>query len=49
MKGICPSCEKVTKLEHIENEEEIKVRGECIKVNVKYFKCLECGEQFDDP
>ena len=32
MKGLCPHCEKETDLELIRSEEEIKVRGELIKV-----------------
>jgi putative zinc finger/helix-turn-helix YgiT family protein len=49
MKGICPNCEKETELELIQKVEDIKVRGEVIKVEVKYFKCKTCGEEFEDP
>jgi putative zinc finger/helix-turn-helix YgiT family protein len=49
MKGICPNCEKETELELIQKLEDIKVRGEVIKVNVKYYKCKSCGEEFEDP
>src|SRR4030042_3509419 len=49
MKGICPNCEKETELELIQKVEEIKVRGEVIKVDVKYYKCKSCGEEFEDP
>jgi len=49
MKGICPHCEKETNLELIRSEEEIKVRGELIKVKAEYYKCNSCGNEFDDP
>jgi putative zinc finger/helix-turn-helix YgiT family protein len=49
MKGICPNCEKETELEVVKNVEDIKVRGELIKVEVKYYKCKSCGEEFEDP
>lgn len=49
MKGICPNCEKETELELIQKVEDIKVRGEVIKVEVKYYKCKSCGEEFEDP
>ena len=49
MKGICPNCEKETELEVVQNVEDIKVRGEVIKVEVKYYKCKNCGEEFEDP
>jgi len=49
MKGICPNCEKETELELLQSVQEIKVRGEPIEVEVKYYKCKSCGEGFDDP
>jgi len=49
MKGICPNCEKETELELVHHVEDIRVRGEAIKVEVKYYKCKNCGEEFDDP
>src|SRR4030042_5997708 len=49
MKGICPHCEKETELELIRGEEEIKVRGEKIKVPLEYCKCKVCGNEFDYP
>jgi putative zinc finger/helix-turn-helix YgiT family protein len=49
MKGICPNCEKETELELIHRVEDIKVRGEAIKVEVKYYKCKNCGEEFEEP
>ncbi len=49
MRGICPNCEKKTDLELIQSKEEIIIRGEPIKVDVEYYKCLTCGEEFEDP
>jgi putative zinc finger/helix-turn-helix YgiT family protein len=49
MKGICPNCEKESDLTLIHGLEDIKVRGETIKVEVEYYKCSSCGEEFDDP
>lgn len=49
MRGICPNCEKVTELDHIKTTEEFDVRGEAVEVVVEFNKCLECGEEFDDP
>src|SRR3990167_669258 len=49
MKGICPNCEKETEIELVKTKEEIQVRGEIIEVEVEYYKCLGCGEEFDDP
>jgi putative zinc finger/helix-turn-helix YgiT family protein len=49
MKGICPNCEKESDLTLIHSLEDIEVRGEKIKVEVDYFKCSLCGEEFDDP
>src|SRR4030043_786777 len=49
MKGICPNGEKETELEVVQNVEDIKVRGEVIKVGVRYFKGKSWGEEFEDP
>ncbi len=49
MRGICPNCEKETDLELIHATEDIEVRGEKIKVGMEYYRCLSCGEEFDDP
>jgi len=49
MKGICPNCEKERELELIHGFEDIQVRGEKITVEEEYFKCLSCGEEFEDP
>ena len=49
MRGICPNCEKETELELIRATEDIEVRGEKIPVNMEYYRCLSCGEEFEDP
>lgn len=49
MKGICPVCEKETELEFVNRTEDITVRGESIPVRAEYFKCKECGSEFEDP
>ncbi len=49
MKHICPNCEKKTDVQHIKTTEDITVKGEKINVPVEYYKCLECGVEFDDP
>lgn len=49
MKGICPNCEKKTSLELIRTTEGIDVRGEKIEVEITYYRCLDCGEEFEDP
>lgn len=49
MKGVCPNCEKVTDLTDFKTKEAIKVRGEPIEVDVEYSKCMECGNEFEDP
>ena len=49
MNQICPNCEKITDVQHTKTDEEITVKGERIIVPVEYYKCLECGADFDDP
>ena len=49
MKGICPNCEQETDLELIRTTGDIEVRGEQIRVNIEYYRCLSCGEKFEDP
>jgi putative zinc finger/helix-turn-helix YgiT family protein len=49
MKGICPYCEKVTDLRLVNSVEVIEIRGEKININVEYFVCNTCNQEFDDP
>lgn len=48
-KDICPNCVKERELELVHTTEAIEVRGEPIEVEVEYYKCLTCGEEFEDP
>lgn len=49
MIGICPSCENESSLVLVRRPEELIIRGEIITVDVEYYKCEECGEEFEDP
>ena len=46
---ICPNCEKKTEVQYIKTNEEIIVKGEGIYVPVEYYRCTECGGEFEDP
>jgi len=48
MKGICPNCEKETELKLVRAKEVVEVRGEPIEVDVEFFKCTECGAEFEN-
>jgi putative zinc finger/helix-turn-helix YgiT family protein len=48
MKDICPICEKTTEIEVIKKDDIISVKGDPIKVKVDYYKCTECGGEFED-
>lgn len=48
MKGICPNCEKETELELVYAKEVVEVRGEPIEVDAEFFKCTECGAEFEN-
>ncbi|MEE9303354.1 MAG: type II TA system antitoxin MqsA family protein [Thiotrichaceae bacterium] len=48
MKGICPNCEKETELELVCTKEVVEVRGEPIEVDTEFFKCTECGVDFEN-
>ncbi len=48
MKGICSNCEKETELELVNEQETIDVHGEAIEVEAEYFRCTECGEEFEN-
>ena len=49
MKAICPHCEAKRDVELIHGTEAVEIKGEHIEVPVKYYKCLACGGEFDDP
>jgi putative zinc finger/helix-turn-helix YgiT family protein len=48
MNGFCPICEKISSLELVKKAEEFNVHGEVIIVDVEYYHCLECGEDFEN-
>ena len=45
----CPTCETERKVERVRAREKVKVRGEEIEVDVLYWRCLTCGEEFEGP
>ena len=47
MNGFCPNCEKETPLLKVRKAEAFNVRGEIINVNVEFYKCQECSEEFE--
>lgn len=49
IQDICPYCEKVSKLEFIKRRDTIKVRGESIEVEDQFFRCMKCGNEFEQP
>ncbi len=49
MKAFCPNCEKDTEQRFVNKVEEINIRGEMIPVQMEYYHCGECGEDFEIP
>lgn len=49
MTGFCPFCEKDTEGIRIQRVEELNIKGEAIAVEVDVYRCLECGQEFDNP
>lgn len=49
MNGFCPNCLRDTTILPIKKEVELDIRGEKIPVEVEYFQCEECGEDFEIP
>src|SRR4030065_2336465 len=48
MNGFCPNCEKESPLLIVQKAEDFNVRGEIISVEVEFYQCQECGEEFED-
>ena len=48
-KAFCPNCETITEQEFIQSEEYILVDNELISVHLRYYVCLECGEDYEIP
>ena len=49
MNGYCPICEREGALVLKRGIEQIDVRGEEIPVEIEYYQCQECGEEFENP
>lgn len=47
MNGFCPNCEKESQLLLVRKPEKFNIRGEVISVEVEYYQCLDCGEEFE--
>lgn len=47
MKKFCPFCEQETNIEEINETEELEIRDEVIPVDTKYYRCQNCGEEFE--
>jgi putative zinc finger/helix-turn-helix YgiT family protein len=48
MNGFCPNCEKVSPLAIVRKTEDFNIRGEVIVVEVEFYQCQECGEEFEN-
>ena len=48
MHRFCPICEKECLVELVQKTEEFDIQGEVILVEVEYYHCLECGEDFEN-
>jgi len=49
MRAFCPNCEAITEQELIQTEDYILVDNESIPVHLRYYVCLECGEDYEIP
>lgn len=49
MKLFCPYCEKETKQELVKEIQDFEVRGENIPVEVTYYHCFNCGDNYELP
>jgi hypothetical protein len=48
-KAFCPNCEAITKQKFIEAGGFILIGDKMIPVSLKYYLCLECGEDYEVP
>lgn len=48
MNGFCPNCEKETQVIQVRKMEDFNVRGEIIPVEVEFYQCTECQEEFEN-
>jgi len=49
MRAFCPNCEAITAQEFIQAEDYILVDDEPILIHLRYYVCLECGEDYEIP
>ncbi len=49
MRTICPNCGNETDQNYYDETEEINIRGELIPVKMRYFRCDECGDEYEVP
>ncbi len=48
-KAFCPNCERITEQVFIECDDHFLVDDQDIIVHLKYYVCLECGEDYEIP
>ena len=48
-KAFCPNCERITKQVFIQADDYFLVDDKPILVHLKYYVCLECGEDYEVP
>jgi len=47
MNDYCPMCNDAREIERIREKKPVEVRGERFEVEVEYFRCTECGGEFE--
>ena len=48
-KAFCPNCKRITNQVFIQDDDHILVDDQDIIVHLKYYVCLECGEDYEVP
>ena len=48
MNGFCPNCDQESPLTLVRETEVFDVRGEKIPVEVEFYRCQVCGEEFEN-
>ena len=49
MRTICPNCGNETDQNYYDEIEELNIRGELIPIQMRYFRCDKCGEEYEIP
>jgi len=49
MDTFCPNCEKETPQEFVTKSDQIMIRGENMPIQMKYYHCNECGQDYEIP